>query len=174
MKWWCNEMMLLFLCMLLPACGSKDTTAAIGETAKDFTLPELSGGRITLSQFRGKNILILFWTEGCVFCQTDHISAVNEIYLQGRSRELEVFSINIAEPIGDVREFVKQKRLIFPVLLDRDASVARKKYGVYVVPTMFLIGRDGLIKEKSYGYLTEKALWEVVQPYLKSPGGHRG
>jgi hypothetical protein len=79
---------------------------------------------------------------------------------------LVVFSINIAEPKGDVREFVKQKGLIFPVLLDRDAKVTRKKYGVYMVPTLFLVGKDGVIKEKAYGHLSKEALWQFVNPYL--------
>jgi peroxiredoxin len=88
---------------------------------------------------------------------------VNDIFLKGKGK---VFSINIAEPKGDVREFVKQKGLIFPVLLDRDAKVTRKKYGVYMVPTLFLIGKDGMIKEKAYGHLSKEALWQFVNPYL--------
>ena len=75
--------------------------------------------------------------------------------------------MNIAESKGDVSEFVRQKRLIFPVLMDRDGSVSRKKFGVYVVPTLFIIGKDGIIKEKVYGYLTEQALLDFVEPYLK-------
>jgi thiol:disulfide interchange protein len=51
--------------------------------------------------------------------------------------------------------------------MDRDASVSRKKFGVYVVPTLFIIGKDGIIKEKVYGYLTEQALLDFVEPYLK-------
>jgi len=139
----------------------------IGDVAQDFTLPSLSGEEVTLSQFKGKNVFIFFWTQGCVFCQTRNIVLVNDIYLKGKETGLEVFSVNIAEPKGDVREFAKQKGLIFPILLDRDASVTREKFGVYLVPTLFLIGKDGLIKEKAYGYLTEEALWEFVNPYLK-------
>jgi len=52
-------------------------------------------------------------------------------------------------------------------LMDRDASVSRKKFGVYVVPTLFIIGKDELIKEKVYGYLTEQTLLDFVEPYLK-------
>jgi len=140
----------------------------IGDVAQDFTLPSLSGEEVTLSQFKGKNVFIFFWTQGCVFCQTDNIVHVNDIFLKGKEKGLEVFSINIAGPIGDVREFVKQKGLIFPTLLDRDASVTRKKCGVYMVPTLFIIGKDGVIKEKAYGYLTGEALWEFVNPYLKA------
>jgi len=146
---------------------SEEPVVKIGDVAQDFTLPALTGEEVTLSQFKGKNVFIFFWNEGCVFCQTDNIVHVNDIFLKGKENGLVVLSINIAEPRGDVKEFVKQKGLIFPVLLDRDAHVTRKKYGVYMVPTLFLIGQDGLIKEKAYGYLTDEALWQFVNPYFK-------
>ena len=146
---------------------SKEPVAKIGDVAQDFTLPSLTGEEITLSRFKGKNVFIFFWTQGCVFCQTRNIVIVNDIYLKGKQAGLDVFAINIAEPIGKVREFGKQKGLIFPILLDRDASVATKKCGIYVVPTLFLIDKDGIIKDKAYGQLTEEALWSFVNPYLK-------
>jgi peroxiredoxin len=146
---------------------SEEPVVRIGDVAQDFTLPSLAGENVTLSGLKGKNVFIFFWTQGCVFCQTDNIVHVNDIFRQGKKAGLEVFSINIAESKGDVREFVKQKGLIFPVLLDRDAKVTRKKYGVYMVPTLFLVGKDGVIKEKAYGYLTKEALWQFVNPYLK-------
>lgn len=158
---------LLFPLFILMQIGcSEEPVVRIGDVAQDFALPTLAGEEISLSQFRGKNVFIFFWTQGCVFCQTDNIVHVNDIFLRGKEKDLVVFSINIAEPKGDVQEFVKQKGLIFPILLDRDAKVTRKKYGVYMVPTLFLIGKDGVIKEKAYGYLTKEALWQFVNPYL--------
>jgi len=159
--------LLIPLSILMQIGCTEEPVVKIGDVAQDFTLPTLAGEEISLSQFRGKNVFIFFWNQGCVFCQTDNIVHVNEIFLKGKKTGLEVFSINIAESRGDVREFVKQKGLIFPVLLDRDAKVTRKKYGVYMVPTLFLIGKDGIIKEKAYGYLTKEALWQFVNPYLK-------
>jgi len=92
---------------------------------------------------------------------------VNDIYLEGKETDLSVLAINIGESKGEVAEFVRQKKLIFPVLLDGNASVSRKNYSVYIVPTLFIIGKDGVIREKVYGYLTEKALMDFVQPYLR-------
>lgn len=158
---------LITLFFMFQAGCSKEPVAKVGDVAQDFTLPSLTGEELTLSQFKGKNVFIFFWTQGCVFCQTRSIVLVNDIYLKGKETGLEVFSVNIAEPKGDVSEFAKQKGLIFPILLDRDASVTRKKFGVYVVPTLFLIDKDGVIKEKAYGYLTEEALWSFVNPYLQ-------
>lgn len=156
---------LLFL-LSLGGCG-KEPVAKIGDVAPDFTLPTLEGQEITFSEFKGKNIFLLFWTQGCVFCQTRSIILVNDIYTKGQQSGLIVFSINVAESKGDVAQFVRQKGLIYPVLMDRDGSVSRKKFGVYVVPTLFIIGKDGLIKEKVYGHVTEKALLDFVEPYLK-------
>jgi peroxiredoxin len=147
-------------------CGN-EPFAKLGDMAQNFTLPTLEGQEITLSQFKGKTIFLLFWTQGCVFCQTRAIILVNDIYLKGQKTDLIVFAVNIAESKGDVSEFVRQKRLIFPILMDRDSRVSRKKYGVYVVPTLFIIGKDGIIKEKVYGYLTEQTLLDFVEPYLK-------
>jgi len=156
---------LLFLFSLM-GCG-KEPAAKIADVAPDFTLPTLGGQEITLTQFKGENIFLLFWTQGCVFCQTRGIIVVNDIYKRGQQSGLVVISVNVAESKGEVAEFVRQKGLIYPVLMDRDASVSRKKYGVYVVPTLFIIGKDGMIKEKVYGYLTEQALLNFVDPYLK-------
>lgn len=165
-KEWLVSFFILFSLLSLEGC-EKEPVAKIGDVAPDFTLPILNGQEITLSHFKGKNIFLLFWTQGCVFCQTRNIVLVNDIYLKGQRTDLVVLSVNIAESKGDVSEFVKQKKLIFPALLDRDGSVSRKKFDVYVVPTLFIIDKNGLIREKVYGYLTEQALLDFVDPYLK-------
>jgi peroxiredoxin len=155
------------LCFLFFGGCEKEQIAKLGDVAQDFGLPTLEGHLTTLSHFKGKNVFLFFWTQGCVFCQTRNIVHVNDIYMKGQKTDLIVLSVNIAESKGEVSEFVRQKGLIYPVLMDRDASVTRKKYGVYIVPTLFIIGKDGVIKEKIYGYLTEQALLDFVEPYLK-------
>jgi peroxiredoxin len=145
----------------------KEPIAKVGDVAQDFTLPTLDGQLTTLSHFKGKKVFLFFWTQGCVFCQTRNIIHVNDIYLKGQRTDLVVLSVNIAESKGEVAEFVREKRLIYPVLMDRDASVTRKKYGVYIVPTLFMIAKDGVIKEKVYGYMSEQALLDFVEPYLR-------
>jgi peroxiredoxin len=160
--------MIIQILSLLPLWGcQKEPMVKIGDVAPDFTLPTLGGQLTTLSHFKGKKVFLFFWTQGCVFCQTRNIIHVNDIYLRGQRTDLVVLSVNIAESKGEVAEFVREKGLIYPVLMDRDASVTRKKYGVYIVPTLFMIGKDGLIKEKVYGYLSEQALFDFIEPYLK-------
>jgi len=158
----------LTLIALFSVCGcEKEPVAKVGDLAQDFTLLTLDGQLTTLSHFKGKKVFLFFWTQGCVFCQTRSIILVNDIYLKGQQKDLVVLSVNIAESKGEVSEFVRQKGLIYPVLMDRDASVTRKKYGVYIVPTLFIVGKDGVIKEKVYGYMSEQALLDFVEPYLR-------
>ena len=95
------------LCVLVMGGCSKEEPRKIGQVIPDFTLEELRGRQISLSEYKGKNVFIFFWTEGCVFCQTNNIIIVNDVFLKGKMTGLEVFSINIAEPKGDVAEFVQ-------------------------------------------------------------------
>lgn len=157
---------ILALFVLISGGCSKEEVGRIGQMIQDFNLEELQGRRISIGDYKGKNVFIFFWTEGCVFCQTNNIVIVNDIFLKGKMTGLEVLSINIAEPKGDVAEFAQQKGLIFPVLMDKDASVTRRIFGVYVVPTLYIIDRTGVIKDKAYGYLSEQGLWDFVNPYL--------
>jgi len=161
--------LVILICWTLLIGGlgcTKEEKARIGDLAKDFSLPALNGQTISLRQFKGQNVFLFFWSSGCVFCQTRQIVHVNEIYQQGRQSNLTVLAVNIAESKGDVAEFVKQKELIFPVLLDRDASVSRRKYDVYIVPTLFVIDPEGRIREKVSGFLTQETLFAFLAPYL--------
>lgn len=156
---------ILSLSILLISC-SNTNSLNIGDKVKDFTLPDTKGKFWKLSSINTKYLLLIFWTQGCVFCKTDQIVEVNEIYRMGEKKGLKVLSVNIGEPLGEVKEFIKQKKLIFPVLLDRNGDVTRKLYKVYVVPTIFLVDRNMIIKEKAYGYITKKDLLKILKPYI--------
>lgn len=56
------------------------------------------------------------------------------------------------------------------MLMDKGASVTRKKLGVYVVPTLFITDKNDMIKDKAYVYLSKQGLWDFVNPYLKKKG----
>jgi peroxiredoxin len=160
------------LCILLLLCGCEQVPVlGRGQAAPDFTLRNLEGAEVTLSRFKGRNVCLFFWNRGCPLCETDRMDQLNRVYLRGRRAGLDVISINIAEAAGDVGAFARKRRLIFPILLDPEARVTRKRYGVYVVPTLYLIGKDGMIMDKAYGYLTEEALEDFVRPSMEGQGG---
>jgi len=169
MRFFKNRRHLLLLTFLavygLQGCG-RDTPLKIGDRAPGFSLPSLTGEMVTLNRFRGKNIFLLFWNQGCVFCQTRDIIAVNAIYLKGRQTGLVVLAVNVGESKGDVANFVREKELTYPVLLDRDGSVSRKTYKVYLVPALFIINKEGIVEKRLSGYITVQSLLDFAAPYL--------
>jgi peroxiredoxin len=116
----------------------------IGNLAPDFTLQTLDGKSVTLSDFRGKMLMLVFWVMECKECirELPHIQA---IFDEKISDSLVVLTVNVANSMTDVEEFVNTNKYTFPVLLDLDAEVCIKyRHGA---PTTFFIDTNGTIRE---------------------------
>ncbi len=123
----------------------------IGNLAPDFQLNNLDGQSVSLGDFRGKPVLVNFWTSWCPPCRSE-MPFIQDIFTDKKWADagLVVLAIDISESPSTVREFVKKYGLTFPVLLDiaRDVSL---EYYVRAVPTTFLIDREGIIREIRIG-----------------------
>ena len=140
-----------------------------GHHAPDFALKTLDEKTVRLSDLRGnKVVLINFWATWCPPCRLE-MPTMQKIYSEYKGRGFEIFAINI-EPDAkeEIREFMEELRLTFPVLLDHDMKVTRK-YRLIGLPVSFLIDRQGIIRAKEVGYhdWTEKASRKQVESLLK-------
>jgi peroxiredoxin len=116
----------------------------IGNLAPDFTLQTIDGQSVTLSDFRGKMVMLVFWVMECKECiyELPHIQA---IFDEKTSDSLVVITVNVANNMTDVEEFVDTNKYTFPVLLDLDAEVCIDyRHGA---PTTFFINSKGIILE---------------------------
>ena len=114
------------------------------ETGVDFSLKDLDGNNITLSDFRNKKpVLLFFWTSWCFFCRGE-LSSLNRIYPQLQSEDIEILAIDIQENKAKVERFLRRNPVAFKVLLDSDAEVAYS-YGLIGVPTFVLVNKRGEI-----------------------------
>ena len=121
----------------------------VGKLAPDFTLSSLERQDISLSDFQGKPVLLSFWATWCPPCraQKPHlIAAYNDFADQG----LVILGVNMREGRAHVKEYVAQKGIPFPILLDANGEVARL-YQVRGIPAMFLIDRQGIVRETRIG-----------------------
>lgn len=110
----------------------------------DFRLKDLGENEISLSEYKNKkSIVLFFWTTWCPFCLRE-LDSLNRTYPRLKSEGIEVLAIDIQESAQRVRGFVQRKLLTFPVLLDLDGSVA-EAYGLVGVPTFVLINKAGRI-----------------------------
>src|SRR5438132_1250386 len=120
----------------------------VGKPAPSFTVTDIDGHRVSLSQLKGKPVLINFWATWCVPCR-DELPLIRDEYLAHRAEGLTVIAINFGDESSDtVRKFWSNYNLQPAPFLDPDGSVA-SNYGVALnntgLPVSVLVGRDGII-----------------------------
>ena len=127
----------------------------VGKPAPEFQLPNLEGQSISLGDFRGKSVLINFWTTWCPPCRSE-MPYIQEVYEEWSDKGLVVLAIDIGESSSKVENFMQNYNLSFPVLLDSNQNVALK-YRIRAIPTTFFIDKDGIIQDISIGAFPSKA-----------------
>jgi len=133
----------------------------VGTAVEDFQLVDLSGKMQSLSQYRGKIVLLNFWATWCKPCTTE-MPAMQTIYDKLRDKGFVVLAVNELEDDAKVREHIKQYGHTFPVLMDRDNKVANQ-FGVFGLPVSVFIDQEGRVQEYiKGGLLTEQKIDETV------------
>ncbi len=151
--------MLLISSGLVWAMGSR--VPAVGTAAEDFRLVDLDGKQQSLSQYRGKVVLVNFWATWCKPCTTE-MPAMQATYDKLREKGFVVLAVNELEDEAKVREHIKQHGHTFPVLMDRDNKVANQ-FGVFGLPVSVFIDEKGVVQEYiKGGLLTEQVILDAV------------
>ncbi len=139
-----------------------------GFQAPDFTLDLLDGGQVTLSELRGKAVVINLWASWCPPCR-DEMPAIQDVYERNRDRGLEVLAINTTyqDREKDAAAFVQEFNLTFPIPLDRTGEVARQ-YQLRALPSTFFVDRDGVIQKVVIGGpMSETTIQTAVEQILE-------
>lgn len=114
-----------------------------GDQAPNFTLEDLNGHTVKLSDYKGKPVILLFmttWIRG-TWKMIPHMKKNYSLY---KSKGLVIFNIDVMEPGEKAERFAKGHDIPYPTLLDKDGEVSRK-FGIVGVPMVVLINRDGRI-----------------------------
>ena len=125
------------------AQGEEITKTQDDDRASDFTLKDLDGRNVRLSDYKGKIILLYFMATWCPECRGT-IPQLKEIYSLYNAKGLVLLNINVMESREKASAFSKKYSLPFPTLLDGDGKVYQS-YGVVGVPVKALIDRNGRI-----------------------------
>ena len=123
---------------------------ASGPAAPDFTLADVHGKKVSLSGFSGKVVILNFWATWCGPCEAE-MPSLNNLYQEFQSKGLAVIAISVDPTEKSVLSFIAEKKLAFPVLMDKNKEVYFDSYAVMGLPTTFIIDRSGVLIEKIMG-----------------------
>lgn len=130
--------------------GSPPPSPREGFSAPGFTLELLNDGNpgrdVSLADYRGQVVMINLWATWCPPCR-EEMPAIEKVYQEYKDKGLVVLAINTTfqDSETDVRAFVKEYELDFPILLDRTGDVS-KRYQLRGLPSTFFIDRKGVIQ----------------------------
>lgn len=148
---------------LSTAAAAVEVGPEIDKRAPDFTLPTLDGKELSLSQFRGKTVMVNFWLTSCSACASE-MPDIQAVFNTWSRDDLEIFAVNVGERAAFVRSFFSSRGLTFPALLDSDEAVS-DIYQISTIPTTFFIDADGIVSEIKQGRFTSQS---EIENILKS------
>ncbi len=132
----------------------------VGYMAPDFTVRNLKGNRVSLSDFKGKVVVLNLWATWCGPCRVE-MPGFENLYRRFRSEGLTILAVSLDK--GDsqkVKDFVEKYKLSFPVLMDDEGNV-EKSYQTFTIPTTFVIDKRGRVVAKIDGAKN----WESDQTF---------
>jgi peroxiredoxin len=154
---------LLLLTTIALAC-TQQTCPQLGSPAPDFTLEDLNGTEVSLSDYHGKDIILNFWATWCGYCkmQLPYIEAVYEKY---SNSGLTVLAINARESFDQASGYIEEHGFTFPVLLDKNGAV-NQMYCVPALPATLFINSDGIVKYGKTGPFSSMEEAEAALSYF--------
>lgn len=128
-----------------------------GEMAKlDYTLKDMNGNDVRLSDYKGRPMLINFWATWCAPCRHE-IPAFVELVEKYRDQKFIVLGISVDDKAEDLRTFAEEFKMNYPVLVGLGHDELQEHYGAYSLPVSWFIKADGTVDYKHTG--TESKAW---------------
>lgn len=151
---------LLPLIIVLFVCAEAEKTSIFGNNpsqASDFTVKDLKGREISLSNYSGKIVFLNFWATWCGPCKAE-IPDFIEAYKQYKDKGMEIIGISV-DRINpkSVLKFAEKYKINYPVVMSTDKIIKDYEPGPYV-PTTIIIDKEGKIRHRHIGYMSKETL----------------
>lgn len=148
-------LLLIFTAACLSLSGLSVTAAQLKPTkprpAPELNLPRLGGGSLNLAELRGRVVLVNFWAVWCPPCRKE-MPSMERLSKMMAQRPFTILAVNAGETPERIQSFLSEVPVSFPILLDSD-SERMKAWRVFVLPTSFLIDKQGQIRFSLSGHI---------------------
>jgi thiol-disulfide isomerase/thioredoxin len=143
-------------------------TSWIGRTAPDFTLTDISGKKHKLSDYRGKDVLLVFWATWCAPCimEIPHLIELRETTGEDKLAILAISYTSVMPPntLDKIKDFVRQNKKINYTVLPADSADMPDPYNrVNAIPCSFFIDPQGKIKIATEGLISLGEVKAILQ-----------
>lgn len=126
-----------------------------GQPAPPLQVVTTTGQRLSLASYRGSVLVIEFFATYCGGCKESfpHLISLNKQY---GKKGLQILGLDVGkgDDIEDVREFIAQRKINFPVAM-ADENIVDDGYGIRLIPSIFIINKKGILVEKFSGFNDE-------------------
>lgn len=138
-----------------------EIVAKKGEAAPEFSLEGLDGKTYSLANFKGKVLMLDFFTTDCIYC-TDELPEVERI---GKAeKDLVIVHVSIGDPKETLEAYRDEHGISHLILMDKDGSIAMQ-YAAYGTPTHSFVDKEGIFLGNIAGALDENS-WNIARPYV--------
>jgi peroxiredoxin len=159
----------IFFSLFILAAGCEKAVEA-GPLAPDFSLSDVSGQTVSLEQYRGSVVLLDFWATWCAPCKMT-IPLLTKLHEQYKEKGLVILGVSVDDPQlikdTDLLYYKKMAQINYPLLRFNQKMMEDYFSGEQMaIPTMFVIDRNGRIRDKIVGFqpeTLEKSLAAVVK-----------
>jgi thiol-disulfide isomerase/thioredoxin len=137
--------------------GSAAEAAAMGEPAPDFTVQVITGGTFTLSESKGRPVVLNFWASWCAPCETE-IPAISTF--ADDNPGVQVIGVAVEDVETSSREFAARVEASYPLALGTDEI--EESYPRIGLPVTYIIDADGVVTEVLNGIVSAELLTDLV------------
>jgi peroxiredoxin len=132
-----------------------------GFEVPDFAFPDIDGKEVSLSDQRGKVVLVNVWATWCPPCRKE-MPSMQRLYEKFKGENFEILAVSIDSAGREtVAPFMRKMNLTFPALLDQEETI-RPLYGITGVPESFIIDKRGILVKKIIGPIN----WATPEVFL--------
>ncbi len=151
----------VLLAFAIMTCGI--LSYAADNAAPNFTLTDLSGKSISLSDLKGKVIFINFWATWCPPCRQE-IPDFIEFTKENKDSGAVILGVSVDKSADKVRDFVDENGINYPIVMATNEMISDYKPGKFI-PTTIVIDPSGMIKEKKVGAMDKATLEHYLKEY---------
>ncbi|TAE11295.1 MAG: TlpA family protein disulfide reductase [Bacteroidetes bacterium] len=137
----------------------------VGGYAPDFKLLDTAGKPQTLAQYKGKVVLLHFWTDFCKSCKVE-FPKLQETYEATKSKDFELVAINLGQSAQVSQSFRQEFSATFPMLADTK-NIMQSLYGIKVYPTNVFIDPKGRVVRIIRGWISQKQVEVLIAQHKK-------